>query len=43
MGCINKSLERMRREGCVVKSMLGICLVEAMRYKCEDSGAVSCW
>ena len=43
MGCVNVCLKRKGRGGCGVKPVLGICLVEATRYKCGDSGAVSCW
>ena len=43
MGCINVCLERKEKGGYGVKPVLGICLVEATRGKCGDSGAVSCW
>ena len=43
MGCINVCLERKEKGGYRVKPVLGICLVEATRCKCGDSGAVSCW
>ena len=41
MGSLNVCLERKGRGGCRVMPVLGICLVEAMRYKCGDSGAAS--
>ena len=34
LGCINVCLERKGKGGCGVKQMLGICLVEATRWKC---------
>ena len=43
MGCINVCLERKEKGGYGVKPVLGICLAEATRCKCGDSGAVSCW
>ena len=42
MGCINVCLQRKGRGGYGVRSVLGICLVEATRYKCGDTGVVSC-
>ena len=41
IGCINVCLKRNGRRGCRGKPVLGICLVEATRCNCGDSGAVS--
>ena len=43
MGFINVCLERKGRGGCGVKPLPSNCLLEATRYKSENSGAVSCW
>ena len=43
MGFINVCLERKGMGGCRVKPLPSNCLLEATRYKSEDSGAVSCW
>ena len=41
MGSLNVCLERKGRGGCRVKPVLGICLEEATRCRCRDSGAAS--
>ena len=43
VGYFNVCLKRKSRGGYGMKPVLGICLVEATRCKCGDSGGISCW